>query len=57
MLGFAVFTLDPPVVLFLGFLAYVVSGPILTLLKLREHRAERRTSSEEPDQDAEGGGA
>ena len=42
MLGFAVFTLHPSVVLFLGFLAYVISGPVLTLVKLKERRAARR---------------
>ena len=42
MLGFAIFTLSPPAVLFLGFMAYVISGPILTLMKLREWRSERK---------------
>lgn len=44
MLGFAIFTLHPPLVLFLGFLIYLVSGPVLTLLKLKERRAARRAA-------------
>lgn len=41
MLGFAVILMQPPTVLFLLFLAYAVSGPLLTLLKLRERRSRR----------------
>jgi CDP-diacylglycerol--serine O-phosphatidyltransferase len=41
MLGFAVVLWQPPLVLFLGFLAYAISGPVLTLVFLRRHRAER----------------
>jgi CDP-diacylglycerol--serine O-phosphatidyltransferase len=33
---------DPPLVLFLGFLAYAVSGPLLTLFHLRRRRLARR---------------
>jgi CDP-diacylglycerol--serine O-phosphatidyltransferase len=42
MLAFAVTVLQPPLVLFLAFLAYAISGPILTLVYLRRRRAERR---------------
>ncbi|MBU0499886.1 MAG: CDP-diacylglycerol--serine O-phosphatidyltransferase [Gammaproteobacteria bacterium] len=49
MLGFAVFVLHPPMVLFVGFLAYLVSGPVLTLARLKERRAARRTQPQEGD--------
>ncbi|MEJ1298811.1 MAG: CDP-diacylglycerol--serine O-phosphatidyltransferase [Candidatus Sedimenticola sp. (ex Thyasira tokunagai)] len=42
MLAFSVLYIQPPLVLFLIFLAYAVSGPLLTLKYLREHRAGRR---------------
>ena len=42
MLAFALVHLDPPVILFAGFTAYAVSGPVLTLLRRRERRARRR---------------
>ncbi|MCG5530995.1 CDP-diacylglycerol--serine O-phosphatidyltransferase [Halorhodospira halochloris] len=32
----------PPTALFLGFLAYLLSGPVLTIVRLRRHRWERR---------------
>ncbi len=44
MLGFAVVFLQPPLVLFLIFLTYAVSGPVLTLVQLRRKRAKRKTS-------------
>lgn len=42
MLTFSVIYLNPPVVLFTGFLVYAASGPVITLLHLRRKRAERR---------------
>ena len=36
---------DPPSVLFIGMLAYVVSGPVLTLWTIRKRRAARRAGS------------
>jgi CDP-diacylglycerol--serine O-phosphatidyltransferase len=33
---------DPPLVLFGGFMAYAISGPVLTLWRLRQRRAERK---------------
>jgi len=33
---------DPPIVLFCGFFIYAVSGPIITLVKIRQHRSERQ---------------
>ena len=51
MLGFAVVLTHPPTVFFLLFLAYAASGPVFTLIKLRE-RKSRRASSDEPEQGA-----
>lgn len=42
MLTFAVVSINPPVVLFLGFLSYAISGPVGTLILRRRHRARRR---------------
>jgi len=42
MLVFAVVVVHPPLVLFLIFLAYAVSGPWLTLVQRRRRRATRR---------------
>jgi CDP-diacylglycerol---serine O-phosphatidyltransferase len=42
MLGVALVVLDPPIVLFLLFFAYAVSGPVLTLVQRRRHRRRRR---------------
>ena len=39
---------DPPLVLFLGLLGYVVSGPVLTLWSIRKRRAARRTGATGP---------
>jgi len=32
---------NPPWVLFFAFLTYALSGPVMTLIKLRKHRSER----------------
>ena len=42
MLGFALVVLDPPIVLFLLFIGYAVSGPAFTLVRLRQRRRQRR---------------
>jgi CDP-diacylglycerol--serine O-phosphatidyltransferase len=42
MCGFAVILGHPSLTLFMIFAAYALSGPIFTLLKLRQRRAERR---------------
>jgi CDP-diacylglycerol--serine O-phosphatidyltransferase len=42
MLGFAVVFIQPPIILFLGFLTYAVSGPVLTLARRRQRRTMRR---------------
>ncbi len=49
MLGFAVVLTHPPTVLFLLFLAYAISGPLLTLTKLREKKSQRQASDESAD--------
>jgi CDP-diacylglycerol--serine O-phosphatidyltransferase len=42
MLVFAVVFIQPPIILFLGFMTYAVSGPVLTLVRRRQRRAMRR---------------
>jgi len=49
MLGFAIVLWQPSLVLFLIFLGYAVSGPILTLTQLRRRRAERQASDTDKD--------
>ncbi len=41
MLGFAITLWEPPFILFAIFLCYAVSGPVLTLIALRQRRKER----------------
>ena len=47
MLGFAIILWQPPLVLFLLFLGYAISGPILTLNQVKQRRAKRHTSGDE----------
>lgn len=47
MLGFAVVAVKPELVLFLLFLVYAFSGPVLTLLHLRRRRQERHSNPAE----------
>jgi CDP-diacylglycerol--serine O-phosphatidyltransferase len=54
MLGFAVILTHPPTVLFLMFLAYAVSGPIITLTKRREWKSRQSPDGEEKTQENEG---
>ncbi|MGR6034825.1 MAG: CDP-diacylglycerol--serine O-phosphatidyltransferase [Candidatus Nitrosoglobus sp.] len=42
VLVFILISTDPPKVLFIGFLLYSLSGPLITLVRLRQHRAQRR---------------
>jgi CDP-diacylglycerol---serine O-phosphatidyltransferase len=42
MLSIALILIHPPIVLFLGFLGYAISGPAWTLMRLRQRRALRR---------------
>ena len=46
MLGFAVVLTHPPTILFLLFLAYAISGPLITLVKLRERKSRRPGSGD-----------
>ncbi len=41
MLVFALVFIHPPVILFLGFLVYAISGPVLTLVRRRQRLAQR----------------
>jgi CDP-diacylglycerol--serine O-phosphatidyltransferase len=42
MLAYAVILVHPPVVLFVGFAIYAVSGPVLTLMRRHQRKASRR---------------
>ena len=42
MLAFALVFLHPPVILFAGFMVYAISGPVLTLVRKRQRRANRK---------------
>jgi CDP-diacylglycerol---serine O-phosphatidyltransferase len=42
MLAFAIILWEPPFILFLVFIGYAVSGPVLTLIYLRQRREERK---------------
>ncbi|PHS68987.1 MAG: CDP-diacylglycerol--serine O-phosphatidyltransferase [Methylophaga sp.] len=42
VLVFAFIAIDPPLILFGIFVIYALSGPILTLVKLRQHRSDRQ---------------
>lgn len=55
VLVFVLVTYDPPSVLFSFFLIYALSGPVMTLMQLRKHRAERQAHKVSADeQDSEG---
>lgn len=48
-LAFPLIAINPALVVFGGFLVYVASGPVLTLVWIRRHRAERARTGEEGD--------
>lgn len=48
LLLFVLVSTDPPLVLFLGFLGYAASGPVLTLFHIRQRRLTRRSHQAEP---------
>lgn len=50
VLVFVFVLIDPPQVLFLAFLLYAVSGPVLTLLHVRKRRAKRRSEAALPSE-------
>lgn len=52
MLVFAVVIVQPPLVLSLIFLAYAVSGPVLTLTHLRRHRSGRHHPAAPGDEES-----
>jgi len=47
MLAFAVIYLHPPVVLFVGFFIYAISGPVMALLKFKQRREEKKNKPDE----------
>lgn len=49
MVGLAIIQTHPPTVLFLLFLVYAISGPVLTLLQLRKRREERVSADQHDD--------
>ncbi|WP_330178045.1 CDP-diacylglycerol--serine O-phosphatidyltransferase [Candidatus Vondammii sp. HM_W22] len=49
MLGFSVLFIQPPLILFLIFLVYAISGPVLTLKHLRSRKARRRAALKSED--------
>ena len=48
VLTLVVISIDPPKVLFCGFLVYVLSGPVLFLFRLRQRARRRARSPNEP---------
>ena len=42
VLVFGFISLDPPLIMMLGFVGYTISGVLFTLMQLRRSRAERR---------------
>lgn len=56
MLAYALVLVQPPVVLFAGFMVYAISGPVLTLVRLRQRKASRRrdrSARRVPSEDAD----
>ena len=51
MLVFAIILWQPPAIMFIVFLCYAVSGPVLTLTSLRQRRMERqKVTKSEPEE-------
>jgi CDP-diacylglycerol--serine O-phosphatidyltransferase len=50
VLVFVLVTYDPPSVLFSVFLLYALSGPVMTLVQLRQRRAERKAHKMSPEE-------
>ena len=53
VMAFVFISIDPPQVLFFGFLLYLLSGPIMTMVWLRKRRIERRQGSGGTDSDSD----
>lgn len=51
--GFVFIAIQPSLILFGMSVTYAVSGPVLTLLTLRKHRATRQSSENDTDNDVE----
>lgn len=51
MLAFAIILWEPPFILFVVFICYAVSGPMLTLIYLRRRRKERKKGQMSKDDD------
>ncbi|MEJ2143042.1 MAG: CDP-diacylglycerol--serine O-phosphatidyltransferase [Gammaproteobacteria bacterium] len=51
VLVFVLVTYDPPSVLFSIFLIYALSGPVMTLVQLKQRRAERKAHHHPSDED------
>ena len=51
VLVFVLVTYDPPSVLFSIFLLYALSGPVLTLVQLKQRRAERKAHHTHPNEE------
>ncbi len=51
VLGFVLISIDPAAVLALSFVGYAASGPLMTLLQIRQRRRERRQAAQS-DRDA-----
>jgi CDP-diacylglycerol--serine O-phosphatidyltransferase len=51
MLVLAVVISQPPTVLFILFMAYAISGPVLTLRYLQQRRAERKAAQKMDGED------
>jgi len=49
VLVFVLISTDPPKVLFFGFLSYALSGPAITLVRLHQHRVQRRHAAKLDD--------
>jgi CDP-diacylglycerol---serine O-phosphatidyltransferase len=45
MLGFGVIFINPPLILFVMAVTYAISGPIWTLVRLRQSRLRHRRES------------
>jgi CDP-diacylglycerol---serine O-phosphatidyltransferase len=51
VIGLAIIQTHPPTVLFLLFLAYAISGPVVTLVQLRKRREQRALQENSEDDD------
>jgi CDP-diacylglycerol--serine O-phosphatidyltransferase len=52
LLIFLLISTDPPLILFLAFLGYAISGSLLTLIHIRRRRLARNSALAEPDDES-----